>query len=132
MLLYVLCYPEEFHKALQEHPPRGATTLALWNEGYDAEASVNTGGDTVLVYPATSTLLPFVVFSDAVKVVLPQAHTASQLFGFERVKGIEVDAATGVPAISQLFFLWLTLMPGGDHLNNIDLKQYLWCAHPLA
>ena len=73
---------------------------------YDAEASrANTGGDTVLVYPATSTPLTFVVFSDAIKVMLPQAHTASQLFAVERgVNGIELEAATGVPASSQLFF----------------------------
>jgi hypothetical protein len=119
-LLYLLSNPEEFQKALQERPPRGATTLAQWNEEYDTEASVNTGGDTISVYPGTSTPLPFVVFSDAAEVVLPQAHTASQLFGVERVEGIELEAAAGVPAISQLFLRWLALMPGADHLNIID------------
>jgi hypothetical protein len=44
----LLSNPEEFQKALQERPPRGATTLAQWNEEeYDAEASVDTCGDTV-------------------------------------------------------------------------------------
>jgi hypothetical protein len=127
-LLYLLFNPEEFQKALQERPPRGATTLAQWNEEYDAEASVNTAGDTISVNPthattpttATSTPLPFVVFSDAAEVVLPQAHTASQLFGVERIEGIELEAAAGVPAISQLFLRGLALMPGGDHLNIID------------
>ncbi|KAI2494481.1 hypothetical protein MHU86_20049 [Fragilaria crotonensis] len=119
-LLYLLSNPEEFQKALQERPPRGATTLAQWNEEYDTEASVNTGGDTISVIPGTSTPLPFVVFSDAAEVVLPQAHTASQLFGVERVEGIELEAAAGVPAISQLFLRWLALMPGADHLNIID------------
>jgi hypothetical protein len=120
-LLYLLSNPEEFQKALQERPPRGATTLAQWNEEYDAEASVNTGGETISVYPGTSTTpLPFVVFADDAEVVLPQAHTASQLFGVEKVEGIELEAAAGVPAISQLFLRWLALMPGGDHLNIID------------
>jgi hypothetical protein len=120
-LLYLLSNPEEFQKALQERPPRGATTLAQWNEEYDAEASVNTGGDTISVYPgAATTPLPFVVFADDAEVVLPQAHTASQLFGVEKVEGIELEAAAGVPAISQLFLRWLALMPGGDHLNIID------------
>ena len=73
------------------------------------------------MYPGTSTTpLPFVVFADDAEVVLPQAHTASQLFGVEKVEGIELEAAAGVPAISQLFLRWLALMPGGDHLNIID------------
>jgi hypothetical protein len=60
------------------------------------------------------------VFADDAEVVLPQAHTASQLFGIERIEGIELEAAAGIPAISQLFLRWLALMPGGDHLNIID------------
>ena len=39
--------------------------------------------------------------------VLPQAHTASQLFGIEKVEGIELEAAAGIPALSQLFLRWL-------------------------
>jgi hypothetical protein len=117
-LLYLLSNPDEFHRSIHEHPPRGATTLAEWNEEYDAEGSVNTAGDTVTL--AQSTPLPFVVFADDAEVVLPQAHTASQLFGVERIEGIELEAAAGVPAISQLFLRWLALMPGGDHLNIID------------
>ena len=52
--------------------------------------------------------------------VLPQAHTASQLFGIETIQGIELEAAAGVLALSQLFLRWLALMPGGDHCNIID------------
>lgn len=60
------------------------------------------------------------VFADDAEVVLPQAHTASQLFGLERVQGIELEAAAGIRPLSSLFLRWLALMPGGDHLNLID------------
>jgi hypothetical protein len=121
-LLYLLSNPEEFHKALTDRPQRGATTLAQWNQEYDEQGSVNTNGDTISTYGTLggSTPLPFVVFADDAEVVLPQAHTASQLFGVERIEGIELEAAAGVPAISQLFLRWLALMPSGDHLNIID------------
>lgn len=140
-LLYLLTHPEEFQKALQEHPPRGATTLAEWNREYDDQTyTTNTTGggvtedgestaggsgslytnDTLYTRNANATPLPFVVFADDAEVVLPQAHTASQLFGVERIEGMELEAAAGVPALSQLFLRWLALMPGGDHLNTID------------
>ena len=56
---------------------------------------------------AATTPLPFIVFADDAEVVLPQAHTASQLFGIEKVEGIELEAAAGIPALSQLFLRWL-------------------------
>jgi len=113
-LLYLLSNPEEFKKALNAHPPSGATTLDEWNAEIEDEdeESVMTSG--------VSTALPFIVFADDAEVVLPQAHTASQLFGIEKVEGIELEAAAGIPALSQLFLRWLALMPGGDHLNIID------------
>ena len=52
--------------------------------------------------------------------VLPQALTASQLFGIERIIGIELEAAAGITGLSQLFLRWLALMPEGDHVNPID------------
>ncbi|GKY99297.1 hypothetical protein MPSEU_000884800 [Mayamaea pseudoterrestris] len=140
-LLYLLSHPDEFHKALMESPigtgSRVATTLAQWNAEYDTESIVDDGQEgSVLTSKhensldsysndkqaalAGSTPLPFVVFADDAEVVLPQAHTASQLFGLERIDGIELEAAAGIPAISQLFLRWLALMPGGDHLNIID------------
>jgi hypothetical protein len=64
--------------------------------------------------------LPYAIFADDAEVVLPQAHTASQLFGIETVTGMELEAAAGVPAISSLFLRWLALMPDGDHLTLID------------
>jgi hypothetical protein len=100
-LLYLLSNPDEFKKALHAHPPRGATTLSDWNAEYEED-------DESVMTSATATLaLPFVVFSDDAEVVLPQAHTASQLFGIERLEGIELEAAAGIPALSQLFVRWL-------------------------
>lgn len=112
-LLYLLSNPEEFQRALQSHPPRGATTLQEWNAEYESDTITDVQGEA-------TTPLPFVVFADDAEVVLPQAHTASQLFGIERVEGIELEAAAGVPALSQLFLRWLAIMPSGDHLNIID------------
>jgi hypothetical protein len=113
-LLYLLSNPEEFQKALTTHPARGATTLAQWNQEYDNESL--TEAESVTMAPvddfpgspnSVSTPLPWVVFADDAEVVLPQAHTASQLFGIERLEGIELEAAAGIPAISQLFLRWL-------------------------
>ena len=112
-LLYLLSNPEEFQKALAAHPARGATTLAEWNAEYDSESlteaeSVNMFADNQFSSSTPGTTpLPFVVFADDAEVVLPQAHTASQLFGVERLEGIELEAAAGIPAISQLFLRWL-------------------------
>jgi hypothetical protein len=104
-LLYLLSNPDEFKKAIHAHPPRGATTLNEWNaEIEDDEESVMTSGTTV-------TPLPFIVFADDAEVVLPQAHTASQLFGIEKIEGIELEAAAGIPALSQLFLRWLGRLP---------------------
>ena len=108
-LLYLLSNPEEFKKALKAHPPSGATTLDEWNAEIEDEdeESVMTSG--------VSTALPFIVFADDAEVVLPQAHTASQLFGIEKVEGIELEAAAGIPALSQLFLRWL-----GEYNSSFD------------
>ena len=47
------------------------------------------------------------IFASDAEVVLPQALTASQLFGIERVKGIELEAAAGIAGLSHLFLRWL-------------------------
>jgi hypothetical protein len=99
-LLYLLSNPDEFKKALNSHPPRGVTTLSDWNAEYDDEESV-------LTTATAATPLPFIVFADDSEVVLPEAHTASQLFGIEQVEGIQLEAAAGIPALSQLFLRWL-------------------------
>jgi hypothetical protein len=129
-LLYLLSNPEEFQRAMDQPPIGGATTLTEWNAEYDAEESLADGSVGVTLPnnhhrpsgSSTSSLtpLPYVVFADDAEVVLPQAHTASQLFGIERVQGIELEAAAGIRPLSSLFLRWLALMPGGDHLNLID------------
>ncbi len=121
-LLYLLSNPEEFQKALQVTPREGATTLAEWNAEYEDGDTTTAGGDLdndddtrghrtnsvcSVLTTATTAPLPFVVFADDAEVVLPQAHTASQLFGIERYQGIELEAAAGIPALSQLFLRWL-------------------------
>mmetsp|Transcript_13428 Transcript_13428/g.20111 ORF Transcript_13428/g.20111 Transcript_13428/m.20111 type:complete len:509 (+) Transcript_13428:38-1564(+) len=63
--------------------------------------------------------LPFDIFAPDAEVVLPQALTATQLFGMERVTGIELEAAAGITGLSHLFQRWLALMPEGDHMNII-------------
>ena len=64
--------------------------------------------------------LPHQIFAPDAEVVLPQALTASQLFGIERQTGIELEAAAGITGLSQLFLRWLALLPEGDHMNVID------------
>jgi hypothetical protein len=116
-LLYLMSNPDEFKKALTAHPKGGTTTLADWNASYSYQEDDE---DSVMTTGTATTPLPYVVFADDAEVVLPQAHTASQLFGIERIEGIELEAAAGVPALSQLFLRWLALMPGADHLNLVD------------
>jgi len=89
----------------------GNDGLKEWNEHESSLSAVN---------DELPTPLPFAVFASDAEVVLPQAHTASQLFGLETIRGIELEAAAGVLALSQLFLRWLALMPGGDHCNIID------------
>ncbi|KAL7467009.1 hypothetical protein ACHAXS_007276 [Conticribra weissflogii] len=67
-----------------------------------------------------STPLPHRIFASDAEVVLPQALTASQLFGMERFTGIELEAAAGLEGLSLLFLRWLALMPEGDHMNIIE------------
>ena len=63
--------------------------------------------------------LPYEIFAADAEVVLPQALTATQLFGVERQTGVELEAAAGITGLSHLFLRWLALMPEGDHMNII-------------
>jgi hypothetical protein len=105
-LLFLLSNPDEFKKAIHAHPPRGATTLGEWNAEIE-EGGADNDDESVMTAGTASTPLPYIVFADDAEVVLPQAHTASQLFGIEKVEGIELEAAAGIPALSQLFLRWL-------------------------
>jgi len=102
-LLYLMSNPEEFKSCLSKE----YSSIKDWQEE----------GDEV---DAKELRFPYVVFASDAEVVLPQAHTASQLFGVETVEGVELEAAAGVPALSQLFLRWLALTPGGDHMNMVD------------
>jgi hypothetical protein len=64
--------------------------------------------------------LPHLIFAPDAEVVLPQAMTATQLFGIERETGIELEAASGMISICTLFGRWLAIMPEGDHDNVMD------------
>jgi len=61
-----------------------------------------------------------IIFAEDAEVVLPQAHTASQMFGLEQRDGIELEAAAGIDSICELSRRWLALMPGGDHFHVFD------------
>jgi len=124
-LLYLLSNPQEFSKALTFEM---GGSMQDWNADFDDNATdvsfqpggPDKGGAPGGVMTAPPPPLPYAVFADDAEVVLPQAHTANQLFGLERESGIELEAACGIPALSQLFLRWLALMPEGDHMNIID------------
>jgi hypothetical protein len=111
-------YTENEDYVYPSHPPpphqRINTTAATASSSFSASAENQSSSS------ANNMPLPYAIFADDAEVVLPQAHTASQLFGIETVTGMELEAAAGVPAISSLFLRWLALMPDGDHLNLID------------
>ena len=86
------------------HPPPPHSPAAPYVSGAANSNDTNHFHPTT---PTATTPLPFAVFADDAEVVLPQAHTVSQLFGVEVLEGIELEAASGVPSISQLFLRWL-------------------------
>ena len=110
-LLYLLSNAEEFERAVT-NPVVRATTLAQWNAEYGDNESLTTEAEPIQPpqppsQTSSTTPLPYVIFADDAEVVLPQAHTASQLFGVETITGMELEAAAGVTALSQLFLRWL-------------------------
>ena len=84
----------------------------------DDEDDNNNAGGAVEIRLAPP--LPLQIFASDAEVVLPQALTATQLFGMERVTGIELEAAAGITGLCHLFLRWLALMPEGDHMNIIN------------
>ena len=113
----------------------GTTTKATQNETFEFNPNQGTTENNNKKQTATTTPskkeqqpepkrkeapLPHQIFAPDAEVVLPQALTASQLFGIERITGIELEAAAGITGLSQLFLRWLALMPEGDHMNVID------------
>ncbi len=105
LLLYLLSNPNEFQEAIDFHNNKSTTsTLSAFHAEYDRGTDVgsvfNNGDDENIP-------VPFMVFAPDAEVVLPQAHTASQLFGYERDSGIELEATSGLVGLSQLFLRWL-------------------------
>jgi len=116
LLLYLLSNPDEFEQALTYYKSKSTTsTLPAFHADFDRATDVGSvfNGDDDHIP------VPFMVFAPDAEVVLPQAHTASQLFGYERDVGIELEATSGMIGLCQLFMRWLALMPGGDHTNLI-------------
>ena len=107
-LLYLLSNPDEFSRAMTYmYSEAGGASIEDWNAEFDDNAtdvSFQPGGPDLSMPPPP---LPYAVFAEDAEVVLPQAHTANQLFGLERESGIELEAAAGIPALSQLFLRWL-------------------------
>lgn len=97
----------------------GGNGIQSFNEEFDEEekdasAADDTNGngrrEKQSKFPAQQKLIPPLpqqIFAQDAEVVLPQALTASQLFGIERVTGIELEAAAGIEGLSHLFLRWL-------------------------
>jgi len=117
LLLYLLSNPFEFEDAAAYCNSKSTkSTLSAFHAEYDRGTDVGSvfNGDDENIP------VPFMVFASDAEVVLPQAHTASQLFGYERDNGIELEATSGMLGLCQLFMRWLALMPSGDHMNLIE------------
>lgn len=117
LLLYLLSNPTEFQDAVDFNNNKSTTsTLSAFHAEYDRATDVG----SVFNGDEENIPVPFLVFAPDAEVVLPQAHTASQLFGYERDNGIELEATSGMLGLCQLFMRWLALMPNGDHMNLIN------------
>lgn len=108
-LLYLMSHPEEFEL------PAGHS-LSDWHDN-DTESLTTAGTATA---PPTNIPLPCRIFADDAEVVLPQAHTASQLFGSELDSGMELEAAAGIVNICRLFRRFTSIFPDADHLHLIS------------
>lgn len=140
-LLYLMSNPQQFHDAIDwigklekgidpSAPQFGkAEKERLESEKEDGTHSVKTSDTPASAvdtsdakYPAQSGLippLPVQIFAQDAEVVLPEAMTASQLFGIERVTGIELEAAAGIVGLSVLFLRWL-----GEYF--LAICTFLW------
>ena len=105
LLLYLLTNPSEFTDAIAYyHAKSNTSTLTAFHAEYDRGTDV---GSMFHTTDEDNVPIPFLVFCSDAEVVLPQAHTASQLFGYEREGGIELEAASGILGLCQLFLRWL-------------------------
>jgi len=133
-LLHAMSYPQCFHDAIDwiSKVESSSSSLEGRRGGLEYEKEDGThyatpnsnitddnNKDTTAVHHDDPPL-PLQIFAPDAEVVLPEAMTANQLFGIERVTGIELEAAAGIGGLSLLFLRWLALMPEGDHMNIID------------
>ena len=110
LLLYLLTNPSEFTEAIAYYHAQSTTsTLTAFHAEYDFGTDVGSLFHTTANGDGENEQvpIPFLVFCSDAEVVLPQAHTASQLFGYERDGGIELEAASGILGLCQLFLRWL-------------------------
>ena len=115
LLLYLLSNPTEFQEAIDFHTNKSTTsTLSAFHAEYDRGTDVG----SVFNGDEENIPVPFMVFASDAEVVLPQAHTASQLFGYERDSGIELEATSGMVGLCQLFLRWL-----GEFDLDMNLDQ---------
>lgn len=105
-LLFLMSNPEELQTVIAQQQKVGGGNDGVYKSWADEETHNAALNGENLSY-TNGPLLPYVVFAPDAEVVLPQAHTASQLFGIEQVDGIELEAAAGIPALCQLFLRWL-------------------------
>jgi hypothetical protein len=94
------------------------------NNNNNSSSSSHRGTELLPPVSTSSVPLPYVIFCDDAEIVLPQAHTASQLFGMELWTGMELEAAAGIRPIAQLFLRWLgkTLLP---LLFHVSIHRYI-------
>jgi hypothetical protein len=136
-LLFLLSHPEEFvlpdnyissgladwhHNNNIDNDNESLTTAGGGGGGMTIGSTGSTShhhGTKTMTEPITAPL-PSLVFADDAEIVLPAAHTASQLFGIETSTGMELEAAAGLVKICKLFRRWLAILPGADHLHLID------------
>ena len=115
-LLYLMSNPDELYTS----NIRKETSAGVGDDDYDDGDDKPKRRQVYNMFANKALPLPSLIFAEDAEVVLPQAHTASQLFGVEQREGIELEAAAGIPSICELFRRFLALMPGGDHYHIID------------
>lgn len=114
-LLYAMSYPQCFHDAIDWiSKVESSSSLSLEGRRGGLEYEKEDGTHSSHATPNSNIItdnddppLPLQIFAPDAEVVLPEAMTANQLFGIERVTGIELEAAAGIGGLSLLFLRWL-------------------------
>ena len=112
------------------HNPLTACTTARNND--EGNSGKNRNKTNKYLLP----LLPQQIFSSDLVVVLPQALTASQLFGIECTTSIKLEATSSfhelntgssIYSICKAFTRWLALMRGGSYPSGSScLWLWIW------